>query len=900
MPYVEVVVNSPGGLGSTFVYSCDEGCGVDVGSLLLVPFGSAEAQAVVVGLLQAPPPVPVRPILQLLDPAPVVSPERVELARWIARHYCCTLLDAILLMLPPGVARRPQTILSLAPEASRPEDVSAGELIVVEALRQQRRLDLRQVRQLLARQGLARQTDRLVGRLVQSGVVRRETIVQPAAIRPRLEWYVRLADGHPDAGEALRDLARGSRSGRLLARLGPAGASDGVPLATLRQEGLGDPRSLRPLVEREVVVVERARRSRGGPMAPPRRETCVRLAVPLEQAESVVQALVAATPEGELLARLARAEPGASVALASLRDEGVATLPLARRLAARGLIVLEQRELRRDPLAHRVFPPTTPPPLTSHQQAAWEVIRAALDQPGYHPFLLHGITGSGKTEIYLRAIADLLARGKRAIVTVPEISLTPQTIQRFAARFPGRVAILHSHLTAGERFDEWRRIRAGQADVVIGPLSAVFAPVPNLGGIVVDEEHEWSYKHERTPRYHARDVALKLGEIAGLAVILGSATPSLEMYEAAMRGALRLLSLPERVDAARGGRSDDRGLPPVEVVDLRAELRAGNRSIFSGVLRDALELTLRLREQAILFLNRRGDSTFVLCRDCGHVLRCARCEAPFVYHSDVDDLVCHLCDARRPMPRGCPSCWGDHIRYFGIGTQKLEAEVRKAFPQARVLRWDRDAARVRGAHDEILRAFTNHEADVLVGTQMIAKGLDLPRVTLVGVISADTSLHLPDFRAAERTFQLLTQVAGRAGRGPLGGKVIVQAYTPEHYCIQAAREHAYAAFYERERPFRREHGYPPFGELVRLLHVGYGEARVRREAEQIAAQLRLRLRREARTDVDVVGPAPPFHHKIRGRYRWQILLRGRNLSDVVRSLSLPRGWIVDVDPVSTL
>jgi primosomal protein N' (replication factor Y) len=313
-----------------------------------------------------------------------------------------------------------------------------------------------------------------------------------------------------------------------------------------------------------------------------------------------------------------------------------------------------------------------------------------------------------------------------------------------------------------------------------------------------------------------------------------------------------------------------------------------------------IEQALSLRQQVILFLNRRGDSTFVLCRDCGHVMRCARCDAPFVYHSAVEDLICHLCDARIPVPKGCPFCWGDHIRYFGIGTQKLEVETRREFPQARVLRWDRDAAAARGAHEEILRSFTNHEADVLVGTQMIAKGLDLPRVTLVGVVSADMSLHLPDFRATERTFQLLTQVAGRAGRGPLGGQVVIQAYTPEHFCIQAAQRHDYAAFYDNEIRYRREHGYPPFGSLARLLLVGNGEARIQREAERVAAQIRHILRRDGVTGIDVIGPAPAFHHKVRGRYRWHLLIRGSEISEFLASVELPPGWTLDVDPVTTL
>jgi primosomal protein N' (replication factor Y) len=890
MPYVEIAVNSPGGRSSTFVYSYDDGTPVDVGSLVVVPFGSAEAQGIVLGHVVQPPDLPIRPIARLLDSAPLISANQITLARWMSEHYCCPLIDALTLLLPPGVAQRPQTVLSLVPDARLPEETSEGEFLVLEALRQKHRLDLGRVREILASRRLARQTERIVRRLVNLGLLRRETTVRSASTRPRVESFAKLSSSVADAEAALALLTRAPRQRDTLTRLIQAGPGVAVPLATLREEGTGD------------------------------------------------------------TSRVAA-------------------------LAKRGLAVLEHREVRRDPLAHRSFPLLPPPRLTPHQEAARREIEAALDEATYRPFLLFGITGSGKTEVYLRTIARLLEKGKRAIVLVPEISLTPQTIQRFAGRFPGRLAVLHSRLTVGERFDEWRRIRSGQADVVIGSRSAIFAPVPNLGGIIVDEEHEWSYKQEKTPRYHARDVALKLAEIAGLTIVLGSATPSLETYYRAQRGQLRMLVMPERVDVAtrandeksdappqdegtpgsagvlpagawpqphvypltpfsRGDRpvsisnGDGRlgreanstprldaniptprpqsptpaaaGLPPVEIVDLRAELRAGNRTIFSASLRNAIELALSLREQAILFLNRRGDSTFVLCRDCGHVMRCTRCEAPFVYHSDVEDLVCHLCDAHEPMPRGCPNCWGGRIRYFGIGTQKLEAETRRAFPQARVLRWDRDAASARGAHEEILRTFTNHEADILVGTQMIAKGLDLPRVTLVGVISADTSLHLPDFRAVERTFQLLTQVAGRAGRGPLGGKVIIQTYSPEHYSVQAAQNHDYLAFYEREIAFRRQQGYPPFGELARLLYVDYGQARVQREAEQMASQIRYVIRRDAIDGVEVIGPAPAFRHKIRGRYRWQIVLRGRDLSSFISRLTLLPKWIVDVDPVSTL
>jgi len=809
MIYVEVAVNATGALASTFVYSCDDDA-VDVGSLLLVPFGTGQAQGIVLGRVSTPPDLNIRPVTSVLERLPVVLPTQVSLARWIAEYYCCPLVDALTLMLPPGLSQRPRTILTRV-SAELPANLSEAEALVLGVLDDLREADLVQVRRTLRASGLARQTDNAVRRLVRLGIARREIVVRPARVGVRYEWFVGVATAEGELAAARESLARAPRQRALLERL--VAAKSLLPIALLRDEGLGD-------------------------------------------------------------------------------------LGTARVLAKRGFVRLEQREVRRDPLAHRSFPRGELFRLSAHQTRAFESIERALDRGGFAPFLLFGVTGSGKTEVYLRTIAALLARGKRAIVLVPEIALTPQTIQRFAGRFPARVAVLHSRLTDGERFDEWRRIREGDADVVVGSRSAIFAPVPALGAIILDEEHESSYKQDNPPRYHARDVALKLGELMGIPVILGSATPALETFHRARQSPFTRLTLPERVTA--GPDQSTGSLPPVEVVDLRTELKEGNHSIFSASLRTAVDSAIRLREQVILFLNRRGDSTFVLCRDCGFVMRCRRCDAPFVYHSDREVLVCHLCDARAAVPRECPDCGGERIRYFGIGTQKLESETKRAFPDARVLRWDRDAARARGAHDELLRAFTNHEADILVGTQMIAKGLDLPRVTLVGIVSADTLLHLPDFRAAERTFQLLTQVSGRAGRGPLGGRVVLQTYSPEHYCIRTASHHDYEAFFRQESDFRQTHGYPPFGELVRLLYLGYGEARVQRGAEQVGAQIRALVRQEALTTVEVIGPAPAFRHKIRGRYRWQIILRGSNLSSFVHRLSLPLGWVVDVDPVSTL
>jgi primosomal protein N' (replication factor Y) len=508
---------------------------------------------------------------------------------------------------------------------------------------------------------------------------------------------------------------------------------------------------------------------------------------------------------------------------------------------------------------------------------------------------------------------------------VPEIALAAQTVRRVVARFPGKVAVWHSDLSLGERFDTWQRVRAGELPVVVGARSALFAPLPNLGVIVVDEEHEPAYKQARSPYYHARDVALQLGRLTGAMVILGSATPDVSTFRRAERGEVTLLTLPRRVLAHRQhlaiqamavkthapspvaqplGRGLDElytlPLPPVEVVDLREELKAGNRTIFSRALQRAIRETLDAGQQIMLFLNRRGAATFVLCRDCGHVMRCSRCEMPLTFHAGEDMLLCHHCNRSYPNPDRCPACGSSRIRYFGLGTERVEAVVHDMFPDARPLRWDMDTARARGSHAAFLQQFVDGRANVLVGTQMIAKGLDLPRVTLVGVVSADTALYLPDFRAAERTFQLLMQVAGRAGRSPLGGQVILQTYNPDLPIIRAAAAHDYATFYRDELADRREGRYPPFKRLARLLFTGSGAARARREAERMAQVLRVHIARRGEPDVEIVGPAPCFYRRLRGQHRWHILVRADEPEGLLRPIPLPLGWRVDVDPVDLL
>ncbi len=540
--------------------------------------------------------------------------------------------------------------------------------------------------------------------------------------------------------------------------------------------------------------------------------------------------------------------------------------------------------------------PTTPFVLTAQQQKAVEAILQAITRRRHEVFLLHGVTGSGKTEVYLQVIQEVLAQGKTSIVLVPEISLTPQAIERFKGRFgETTVAVLHSGLLESQRLKEWHRIRSGEAQVVVGARSAIFAPVKSLGLVAIDEEHETSYKQQDAPRYHAREVALHRAEQANAPLILGSATPSLESFYLASRRQYHLLELRERIERVP--------LPEVKVVDMRQEVGRGPRGrIFSRALEEAIAETLNHRQQAILFLNRRGFSTFIQCRKCGQVLRCKACQVTLTYHMASRKLICHYCRACVDVPEVCPNCQSEYVRFQGIGTERVESELARIFPQATIARMDTDATRTRGSHAKILEDFREHKIDFLVGTQMVAKGLDFPRVTLVGVISADTALNLPDFRSAERTFQLLTQVAGRAGRGNLPGRVIVQTYAPYHEAIQAARLHDYQAFYRKEIEVRRQLRLPPFTRLVQLIIRSPKEGKAFEYAQQIADG----CRKDLPSEVETLGPSPAVIHRLRRQYRWQVLLKAPTLDSLqdplgtlVREHHPPRGCAlaIDVDPL---
>jgi len=585
------------------------------------------------------------------------------------------------------------------------------------------------------------------------------------------------------------------------------------------------------------------------------------------------------------------------IPLSEVRQSIGISASIVKTMVGKGLVEVQHVEKKRDPLAYQSIPQSYPLTLTATQRSALEAIETSLlkapsDNASPSVFLLHGVTGSGKTEVYLQALAEVVKQGKRGIVLVPEIALTTQTIERFASRFPHRVAIFHSKLSLGEQYDEWHRIRNGEFDVVIGSRSAIFAPQPNLGLIVIDEEHEWTYKQDNSPRYHARNVAIKLAELTGAVVILGTATPDIETFYYAQRGDYHLLQLPERVTPSEGS-----PLPQVKVVDLREELKAGNRSIFSRSLSQAIKESIAHGGQVILFLNRRGSATFVQCRNCGFVLRCKRCEVTLTYHWNKNILLCHQCNYHMPVPQVCPHCLSPRIKFLGIGTQKLEQEAGLSFPQARLLRWDSDVTKGKHSHQEILDKFRAHKADILIGTQIIAKGLDLPQVTLVGVISADTGLNLPDFRAGERAFQLLCQVAGRAGRGSLGGQVIIQSYSPEHYAIQAAAKYDYAAFYSKEINFRRQLRNPPFSRLASLTYSHPNDSACQREAERMKRLLSQEIDSRGIADLSLIGPAPAFIHRLRGRFRWQLILRGSEPAAILSELPIPQGWAVDIDPV---
>jgi primosomal protein N' (replication factor Y) len=841
------------------------------GQLVSVPFGDRTTAGLVWALDATDPqdPETLRAVAAIVHAEPLLLPPQRALAEWMADHYAAPLASVVRLLLPPGLLRglrawlRPVARVTTAAEAA---GATPEEAIVLAMLRERGGVDRRELERILGRV----RARNVIASLQARGAIEQAVELPGTLAGSRRERLVRLT-GTPEALATWREAAR--------QRL------DALPAAPMRRP----PRSPARRDERQA-------------------ERLLRQLAVLDVLSRAPQAGVTPAPEAWRLEELR--------SLTRVTESGLSEL------AAHALIRIDEVEVRHDPHGGRILAPSAPLPLTSEQQAALRAILAAAGPAASHVdhppvFVLHGITGSGKTEVYLQALAALVARGRRGLVLVPEIALTPQAVARFGARFPGRVALLHSGLSDAERLSEWRRIRSGAADIVVGSRSALFAPIDRLGLIVVDEEHEAAYKEEHTPTYHAREVATRLGALTGAPVILGSATPSVETYWLATQGVYRLLELRQRATAPvapaagtptaadSGGERElpGDGLPRVGVVDLRAELRAGNTSILSQTLRTALQETLQRGEQALLFLNRRGTASAVVCRECGYVLRCGRCDVSMTFHAGERAVICHYCGRSEHAPQVCPACWSASIRYFGIGTERVEAAVKRQFPAARVLRWDRDTARTRQAHEELLAAFAERRADVLVGTQMIAKGLDLPGVTLVGVVSADVALFLPDFRASERAFQLLTQVAGGGGGGETPGQVLVQTFNPEHFCIQAAARHDYHDFYAAEIAARERYGYPPLRRFVKCTYEHRDRYTAQIETSVLAERLERLIRELDLPETDVVGPAPAFLERLRGRYRWHLIVRSPDPRPLVRALTpddLRHGWSVDVDPTSSL
>jgi primosomal protein N' (replication factor Y) len=836
--FVEVAVLIPGRL-QPLDYHLPVGLEgkVQPGCLVVVPLGGQRVQGVVLRMVNQPNVPETRPVEGLVDALPVLTAAQIELARWLSHETLAGLGACLNLMLPPGLAQTADVLVRLNPARwVEPEQLSPLQKRLVQLLSERGEMRGRQIEVAFRRVNWKPALQALIRR----GVVISQPYLAPSALRPRIERLVRLK-----------------------------------------------------------ISAER-----------------------IEQADELLGKLGSPARERRRKALQFLAHEEQAVAVHWVTAASGVTLQDLKKLELLGLIEFEMVQSWRDPLADLNIVPLPPPVLTADQTRVLQVILDNLNMgknASQKPIILHGITGSGKTEIYLQAVQHTLEKGKQAIVLVPEIALTPQTIQRFQSRFPGRVGVIHSRLSGGERYDTWQRARAGSLQVIVGPRSALFAPLPEIGLLVVDEFHDSSYyQSEPAPAYHAVQAAIHYAEILRAGVILGSATPEIGLLYHARRAGWPVLGLPKRIMAHReavqsfltaerssslsaeeAGETTFLPLPPVEVVDMRQELKAGNRSMFSRALQQALREVLDRKQQAILYLNRLGSATYVFCRECGASLRCPRCERPLTYHESQRVLICHTCNYRRQMPRTCPQCGSPHIRQFGAGTERVEQEVGLHFPQAKVIRWDSQTSRKKGAHQAILEAFAEGKANMLVGTQILAKGLDLPRVTLVGVVLADAGLNLDDFRAAERTFQLLTQVAGRAGRSPLGGRVILQTFQPEHYAIQAASRHDFDGFYQYEIEQRRKMGYPPFARLVRMEFRHPNAKLAETAAQEMAQRLADWIEASSYPDTEMIGPVPCFFAKEGGQYRWQIILRGMDPASVLRGKDWG-DWRVEVDPFSLL
>ena len=847
--YVRVAVNIPV-LNGEFDYNVPDTLEGKVvpGCLVEVPFNNRAIQGVVTRFVDIPEVADPKPVTSLVDPIPVVTSHQLELAAWMADETLTPICQCIDLMLPPGLASQADTLYENISTDESVRGLDQTETRIMQQLLNRGSLRLHQLERAIPHVSLQGS----LRKLQSAGRITSRSVLMPPRVRPKFVRTAALACSHETMERAKKNLS-----------IFPA-------VQTRRQ------RALEYLAD-EPLPVE---------------VTWVYAASGCNMDDLIV-------------------------------------------LQELDLIALNETEVWRDPLK-KVVPLNQPAPeLTVDQQNAWQAILPVLSKANCgdetRPILLRGVTGSGKTELYLRAVEETLLCGRQAIVLVPEISLTPLAVQRFLSRFPGQVGLIHSKLTPGERYDTWRRARAGVLPVIIGPRSALFAPLKNIGLVVVDECHDDSYyQDDFPPVYSALRTAQKMVRLNQSALIMGSATPDITQLYNARQGNWDYLVLKNRIaftappstnathipasepvdtvpissqttpiPPAEPAEVVEGGLPPVEVVDMREELKAGSRSMFSRSLQTSIQKVLDANEQAIIFLNRRGTSTFIFCYDCGHTIRCPRCEIPLTLHTSDNTLFCHHCGYKRNLPRQCPNCTSERIRHFGTGTERVENELKLQFPSARILRWDAETTKERDAHEIILGHFTAHHADILVGTQMVAKGHDFPLVTLVGILLAETGLNMPDYRSPERTFQLITQVSGRAGRREKGGRVILQTYLPEHYAIRSSAAYDLDSFYNFEIAQRQRLHYPPFTRLARIIFQNLDEESCRIQAEKTREAVINRIMEYDLTATSASGALPCFFAREGGYYRYQIIIRSPDPVRVLRGIPLKNARI-QIDPVDLL
>ena len=881
-----------------------------VGHLVEVDFGPATLNGIVIDFDTEAPVEKIKPVRRLLDPIPVLTSLQIELAFWLQKTTLTPIGQCLWLMLPPGLTSTSAYLYTLLDPDYQSRSVAQKRIISL--LHRRGALTNHQLERLLPKVNWKT----VITNLEKRGVVTKEKILRPPLAKPKNMQAARLAIEPRRIPDIALHLGRESRRANVIEILLKA-PHQHMPMKTLLEAaGYANRSPVNTLAKAGYVAINE--------------DDTVQLILSDAEARQQIINFRGAEPYIHILNYLAPFQD--SVPIVEIIEALGVTRQQIKRLGDEEYVILGAANVWRDPVADMDVNPDTPPRLTKDQSKVWGTIRESLIQLQNQentltrPFLLHGVTGSGKTEIYLHAVELVINQGRQAIVLVPEIALTVQLVRRFMARFQGKVSVIHSGLSVGERYDTWRRARAGDLAVIVGARSALFAPLPDVGLVILDEEHDSSYKNDPSsfspPFYHAREVAIEMMKRNNGLVILGSATPDVASYFRAEQGEFALLEMPKRILAHQDKIKKELAylhleqsrfeqhetqevlsaeMPPVTVIDMRQELRAGNSSIFSRVLQHRLEEVLRQNQQAILFLNRRGTNTFVLCRDCGYIAQCSHCDSNLTYHQTTEELVCHHCGRKAEVLSVCPNCNSHRIRHFGTGTELVHRAIQREFPHARILRWDQDTASRRHSHAEILQKFLDRQADILVGTQMIAKGLDIPLVTLVGIISGDTALGMPDYRTGERTFQLLTQVAGRAGRGVLGGSVVLQTYQPEHYAIQAAAQHDFRRFYDQEIAYRRNLMYPPYVQLVRLLFRHRNQGEVLKQASQVTERLRKHLQNNPHFGMtEIIGPTPSFYTRLDNYFRWQILIRTTNPVGFLDGVDLPADVFLDIAPVNLL